>query len=207
MAILRGVRHACDRSARIVDSEAVYSGWVSLVRAAVCMPDGAIVERHIEDHGNAIAVLPYDPDRRCALLVSMPRAPVIHAGEADLLEAIAGRLEDETAEDCALREALEEAGVHLRALEKVGHYWSMPSQSLERVHYFLAPFSESDRIGPGGGVPHESENVTPHELALSALPDMICDGRIGDLKTIVLVQALRLRMPHLFVARAPGLAG
>ncbi|RYH30795.1 MAG: ADP-ribose pyrophosphatase, partial [Alcaligenaceae bacterium] len=63
----------------IVARTLVYDGFYRLWRLRVLMPDGAAVERHLEDHGAAVAVLPYDPVRRVALLVAMPRAPVIDA--------------------------------------------------------------------------------------------------------------------------------
>ena len=58
-------------SARIIADETVYSGWLSLRRLTVRMPDGRPEERHVEDHGSAVAVLPYDPVRGTALLVSL----------------------------------------------------------------------------------------------------------------------------------------
>jgi nudix-type nucleoside diphosphatase (YffH/AdpP family) len=184
--------------ARIVQEEVVYDGWIHLRRVMLQMPDGAVVERHIEDHGTSVTVLPYDIDRRCALLVSMPRAPVLAAGEADLLEAISGRLEESDPRHCAAHEAMEEAGVRLGQLEEVGFFWSMPSQSLERIRFFLAPYTKADRCGPGGGSAAEAENVKVHELALASLPGFIRDGRLRDLKTIVLVQMLQMLMPDFF---------
>lgn len=186
------------RAPHIVERETVYDGWIHLDRVSLQMADGVVVERHVEDHGVSVTVLPYDPERRTALLVSMPRAPVIAAGEDDLLEAIAGKLGREHPRECAAREALEEAGVVLTQLDEQGVFWSMPTLSLERIHFFLAPYRRHDRIAEGGGVAHEAENITVHELHLVDLPAMIREGRLRDLKTIVLVQALQLQSPELF---------
>lgn len=182
----------------IVAEEEVYRGWTRLRRIAFRMPDGAVVERHLEDHGSAVAVLPFDPARRCALLVSMPRAPVVAAGEADLLEVVAGALDGEDPVDCARREAIEEAGVHLASLERVTRVWSMPTLSSETIECFLAPYASSDRIAAGGGVIHEHENITVHEIDLNRLAAFSRDGTIRDMKTLVLIQALQLRRPELF---------
>ena len=58
------------------------------------MPGGEF-RREIEDHGRAVAVLPYDPDRGVALLVEVPRAPVLFRGEPEpFYEAPAGLLEE-----------------------------------------------------------------------------------------------------------------
>ena len=186
------------RTPHIVERETVYDGWIHLDRVSLQMADGVVVERHVEDHGVSVTVLPYDPERRTALLVSMPRAPVIAAELAgNGLEQIVltGR---EHPRECAAREALEEAGVVLTQLDEQGVFWSMPTLSLERIHFFLAPYRRHDRIAEGGGVAHEAENITVHELHLVDLPAMIREGRLRDLKTIVLVQALQLQSPELF---------
>ena len=47
----------------------------------IAMPDGTVVTRAIEDHGNAVAVLPYDPVRRTAILVQQMRAPALYAAK------------------------------------------------------------------------------------------------------------------------------
>ena len=175
----------------------IYEGWTRLFRASLDV-DGQVHERHIEDHGRAVAVLPYDPDRRTVVLVRQPRAPVWFAGEDDLLEAIAGRIEHEACEDCARREALEEAGVQLTALEHIGRIWMMPSLSTERIDYYLGAYRADQLIGAGGGVAAEGEQTTPVELPLAQLsirggPKAILDG-----KAVILLQALRIRRPDLF---------
>ncbi len=161
------------------------------------MPDGAQVERHIERPGPAVCVLPYDKDQRRALFVSMPRAAVIDAGEAPLLEVIAGALGSEEAAECARREALEEAGVRLSELEPAGVVWTMPSHSSEKITLFLAPFTAADVIAQGGGAADENENITVVEMGLDTLWRALMRNELKDMKTMVLVQALFMRHPHL----------
>jgi nudix-type nucleoside diphosphatase (YffH/AdpP family) len=185
-------------AAEIVAQALVYEGWLSVHRLTLRMPNGALEERHVEGHGSAVAVLPYDPERRIALLVSMPRPPVMLSGEADVLEVIAGRIEGDGPEDEARREAAEEAGVRLNALEWVTNLWTMPSISEERVQLYLAPFSAADRIGEGGGAADENEGITVHEIQLQKLAEMARQGSLPDAKTLVLLQALQLRRPELF---------
>jgi len=175
----------------------IYEGWTRLFKASLEV-DGQLHERHIEDHGRAVAVLPYDPDRRTVVLVRQPRAPVWFAGEEDLLEAIAGRIEGEASEDCARREALEEAGVRLTALDHIGRIWMMPSLSTERIDYYLGAYRADQMVGVGGGLAAEGEQTTPVELPLGQLsihggPTPILDG-----KAVILLQALRIRHPELF---------
>jgi nudix-type nucleoside diphosphatase (YffH/AdpP family) len=179
--------------------ETLHQGYVTLMQATLATPDGATFTREIEDHGQAAAVLAYDPARRCALLVSLPRAPVIWAkGPAELVECVAGMLDEDAPEACARREALEEAGVRLDALEPIGAAYPSPGVSTERLHLFLAAYAREDRVGEGGGLAHEHEHITVLELPLRELWARVEQGRIEDLKTLTLVFALRVRRPDLF---------
>lgn len=179
--------------------ETVYQGYMTLMTATLTTEDGTSFKREIEHHGHAAAVLPYDAGRRTALLVSLPRAPVIWAdGPPELLEAIAGMLDGEDAEACVRREALEEAGVQLHALEPVGAAFASPGVSSERLQLFLAPYALSDRIAEGGGLAEEHELITVMEVPLAQLWAWVEEQRIEDLKTLTLILALRVRRPELF---------
>ena len=70
-----------------------HDGWLKLRVATLSGDDGVEFTREIEDHGPAVAVLPYDPERREALLVRQLRPPaLLAAGLTTMLEAPAGRL-------------------------------------------------------------------------------------------------------------------
>lgn len=144
-------------------------------------------------------MLPYDPERRAALLVRQFRAPPFHAaGEAQMLEAPAGRLDEDDPEACARREAVEEVGLRLGALEPVVFAWTMPALSTERAHLFLAPYRAVDRVGAGGGLSSEQEGISVTEMPLAELAAMADAGALTELKLFALVQTLRLRRPELF---------
>jgi nudix-type nucleoside diphosphatase (YffH/AdpP family) len=184
---------------KITRTDTLYEGFSRLLIATVELPDGQTIRREIEDHGHAVCVLPYDPVRRTAILVRQFRAPVSYAdGRPHLLEAVAGSIEDEAPDACAYREALEEAGLKLHALEHVATAWSMPGVSTEQMDLYLAPYAEADRIGIGGGVADEHEGITVVELPLAELAAMADAGQIMDMKTLAVVQTLRLRRPELF---------
>jgi nudix-type nucleoside diphosphatase (YffH/AdpP family) len=186
-------------SGAVLRLRAVYEGWARMLVATVRLPDGSEATREIEDHGEAVAVLPYDPARRVALLVRQFRAPVRHVGEVgDLLEAPAGLRDEPDAEVAARREALEEVGLRLGPLESVCTAWTMPGISTERMALYLAPYAAADRVAAGGGLAEESESVTVVELPLAELARLADAGALADLKTLALVQTLRLRRPDLF---------
>jgi nudix-type nucleoside diphosphatase (YffH/AdpP family) len=184
-------------SAELVEVETKYRGWCRVLVATIRLADSTVIKREIEDHGNAAGVLPYDPLRRTAIVIRQLRAPVLYAAQPDCVEAIAGLIEQgEDAATCVKREALEEAGVRLSALEQVTTAWTMPGLSTECMTLFLGLYGEADRIGAGGGV--DDEQIEVSEIALSELAHMVDSGAQIDLKVMMLVQTLRLRRPELF---------
>lgn len=184
--------------AEIVARQLVYDGWYKFWRLKVRLPDGVTVERHLLDNGQAVAVLPYDPVRRVAMLVSQPRAAVLAAGEPPLLEAIAGNLDALHPEARIREEALEEGGLRLGALEPVANIWPIPPVSTERVMLYLAEYTADDRVAEGGGADGEFEHIGVHEVSLDDLRGMVAAGGLTDAKTLVLAQALLLRRPELW---------
>ena len=182
----------------ITHVETVHSGWGKYLIATVRLADGRTFRREIEDHGAAACVLPYDPERRTAVLVRQFRVPVFYAArEPHTLEAIAGIIEETDPVETARREAREEAGLELGALESVAHGWTMPGVSTERMHLYLATYAGRAREGSGGV--DEDEDITAVELGLSELARLADAGKLVDVKTLVLLQTLRLRRPELFL--------
>ncbi|NIX75777.1 NUDIX domain-containing protein [Microvirga terricola] len=184
---------------RITHVTPLYRGWRNLLLLTIRLPDGREMTREVFENTEAAAVLPYDPVRRTAILVRQFRAPVAHKGfEATVLEAVAGLLDGTDPETCVRREAMEEAGIRLSALEPVGTSWSSPGATTERLHLFLAPYALADRVAEGGGLADEHEDIEVVEIGLDDLAGMVRDNAIEDLKTLSLAQALLIRHPALF---------
>lgn len=185
--------------ADIVATEVQYQGWSRLLIATIRLPTGETFRREIEDHGAAVAVLPYDPVRKVAILVRQFRAPVfLQSGQRHMSECVAGILDEADPQACARREVLEEAGVEVRSLEAVASTWTMPGISTERMHLFLAAYSGPLQARTGLGVASEHEYISVEETSLRAIAAMADAGNVTDMKTLLLVQSLRLRHPHLF---------
>ncbi|GJE11820.1 MULTISPECIES: NUDIX domain-containing protein [Methylobacterium] len=187
---------------RIGGVRLVHEGWARYLVAEVMQDDGTRMTREIEDHGRAVAVLPYDPDRRVAALVSQFRAAVLYSGgPPSHVEVPAGLLDEGAPEDEARREVMEETGLRLSRLDFVASAWSMPGISTERMDLFLAPYSAADRTGAGGGLASEGEAVAVHEIPLPELAAMSQRGALTDMKSLVLLFALQLQRPDLFADR------
>jgi len=189
-----------DERVEILGTHEVYGGWSKMLVATIRLPDGRIIKREIEDHGEAVCVLPYHPTRKTAVLVRQWRVPVLHAlrQPQQLLEAVAGVIEDIDAATCAHREVMEEALLKLDSLEPVFTAFTMPGLSTEYMHFFLAIYSGEPRPEVRGGV-DEDEFTVAVEIGLAELARMADEGRLPDVKTLLLLQTLRLRRPELFV--------
>jgi nudix-type nucleoside diphosphatase (YffH/AdpP family) len=183
---------------KLLKLETLHKGWSTFSRATL-QTGGEPFTREIEDHGRAVSVLPYNPEMRTAILVRLLRAPaLVAAGEESLLEAPAGLTDGEEPADAARREVMEEAGIRLGALEHVATVWTMPGISTERMDFYLARFALADRIGKGGGLASENEDIIVEEHSLAELWSCVERGEMADLKTLTLLMALKHRHPELF---------
>jgi nudix-type nucleoside diphosphatase (YffH/AdpP family) len=183
---------------QVLSARTIYRGWFDVLKLRVRLDSGEEIEREVIAHPSGAAVLPYDPNRRVALVIDEARPPVLHVGESRMIEVIAGAIEEDDPEACARREALEEGGLKLGRLDHVARLWATPATSTERVDYYLAAYSEQDRVAPGGGLGEEEEHVRVREIPLAELWRMAQDLTLRDAKTFTLLQALRILRSDLF---------
>jgi len=153
-------------------------------------------KREIFERGNAAALLPYNLARRSVVLVRQFRYPAYLNGYDDLLiEAAAGLLDDETPEARIRAEAEEETGYRLGEVRKIFEAFTSPGAVTEKIHFFVAEYDPTMKVGSGGGLASEGEDIEVLELAFEQALAMIGDGRIVDAKTIMLLQYAAL---HIF---------
>jgi nudix-type nucleoside diphosphatase (YffH/AdpP family) len=149
--------------------------------------------RQTYDRGNGAAILPYDPDRGTILLVRQFRLPAYVNGHPEpLVEVCAGLLDAEEPEACIRREAEEELGYRLRHVERVFEAFMSPGSVTERLVFFTARYTPSDRTGQGGGDGSEGEDIDVIETSLDRAAAMVAEGGIVDGKTIMLIQHAKL---------------
>jgi len=137
--------------------------------------------RETYDRGNGATLLPYNLARRSVVLVRQFRYPAYVNGHDDLLiETAAGLLDDESPEVRIRAEAEEETGYRLGEIKKVFEAFMSPGSVTEKLHFFVAAFEPQMRIGAGGGVADEGEDIEVLELGIDQALAMIGDGRIAD---------------------------
>lgn len=147
-------------------------------------------EIYVVDHGAAI--LPYDPVRRRVLLVRQFRlAAYVADGQETLIEACAGKLEGMDAATRIVMEAEEELGYAIKNPHFLYEAYMSPGAYTEKISFFVATYSPDDRIGNGGGIDHD-EDIEVLEPTFEEALTMIEEGAIIDIKTIALLQYIKL---------------
>lgn len=154
-----------------------------------------VVKREVYDHGSAAAVLLYAPAERTLVLTRQFRLPVhLNGDPAWLIEVPAGLTDGEPPEIAARREAIEETGYEPQSMRFLFDAYMSPGSLTEKCACFLARYSPGQQAAAGGGLAEEGEDIEVFELALDEALAMIVDGTITDAKTIMMLQALALRL-------------
>jgi len=141
------------------------------------------VNRAVFISGDAVTVLPYDSVRDRVLLIEQFRAGPWGRDDPQpwLLEAIAGRIDaGEIPEESARREAKEEAGLDLDALEMVGAYYASPGAKSEFVYSYVALTDLPDGIAGIFGEEGEAEDIRGHLVSFDRLMKLMTSGEISN---------------------------
>ncbi len=149
--------------------------------------------REVYDRGDGATILLYNREKKTIVLTRQFRMPTYVNGNESgmLLETCAGLLDDLAPEECIRKEAMEETGYVIEKVEKLFDAYMSPGSVTERLHFFAAEYSPSQRLARGGGV--EDEDIEVIELPFTQALAMIKDGRICDGKTIMLLHYAQLQ--------------
>ena len=186
---------------RILKETVLADDWARLTKyeIAYLRRDGRSEKqiRQVYDRGNGAGILPYDAARGTVLLVRQFRLPVYMNGKGKesgfLIEVCAG-LNDELDPESAIRkEAEEELGYRLHDVKRVLDVYMSPGSVSERLSFFTASYTPSDRMSEGGGDAAEGEDIEVLEMPLSDAIARIESGEISDAKTIILLQHLWMK--------------
>jgi nudix-type nucleoside diphosphatase (YffH/AdpP family) len=153
------------------------------------------LHRESYDRGDGATLLPYNLAQRTVVLVRQFRYPAFVNGYDDLLiEAAAGLLDNASPEVRIRAEAEEETGYRLGDIRKIFEAFMSPGSVTEKLHFFVAAYEPDMRVGGGGGIADEGEDIEVLELPIDQALAMIGDGRIADAETIMLLQYAALNI-------------
>jgi nudix-type nucleoside diphosphatase (YffH/AdpP family) len=152
------------------------------------------VSRETYDRGNGATILLHDRQRDTVVLTRQFRFPAfVNGHDGMLIEAPGGLLDDASPEARIRAEVEEETGYRVQHVEKVFEAFMSPGSVTEKLFFFIAEYEPVSRVGPGGGVESEGEDIEVIELPLDDALQMVARGDIVDGKTIMLLQHAALR--------------
>ncbi len=172
---------------------------------------GQPMQREIFERGHAVAAVLYDPARDQMVLIEQFRPGAFIAAQEPhlagaftpwLIEIVAGIIDEgETPDAVIRREAVEEAGCHIRHLEPIGPILATPGGSSETIMLYLGLVDAPAEAGVFG-LDEEHEDIR----VLIASPDDVWKwmdaGRIVNGPALVGLQWFRIHQQRLRGAAA-----
>ncbi|CAJ6003821.1 NUDIX family hydrolase [Burkholderia pseudomallei] len=104
----------------------------------------------------------------------------------------AGLLDRDDPLTCIRKETEEETGYRIEHVRKIFEAFMSPGSVTERLYFFVGEYFDKDRVGEGGGVEADGEEIEVLELPLDEALAMVDSGEIADGKTIMLLQYAKL---------------
>ncbi|APC14668.1 GDP-mannose pyrophosphatase [Pseudomonas frederiksbergensis] len=145
--------------------------------------------REVYDRGNGAAILLFNRAQKTIVLTRQFRLPVFVNGHDGLLvEVAAGLLEGASPQERIRAEAEEETGYRVHDVQKVFEAYMSPGSVTEKLHFFVAEYDAASRVGSGGGLEVEAEDLEVLELTFDEALEAFYSGQIVDAKTIMLLQ-------------------
>ena len=184
---------------KILDTKILSDNWYVLrkITYEYSKKDGTKLtqSREAYDRGNGATILLYNKEQKTVILTRQFRLPTFVNGNETgiLIEACAGLLDKDNAEDCIRRETEEETGYKITEVQKIFEAYMSPGSVTEILYFFIAEYAKEMKVTDGGGVEHEEENIEVLEINMEQAMKMIDNGEIKDGKPIMLLQYLKLK--------------
>jgi nudix-type nucleoside diphosphatase (YffH/AdpP family) len=182
---------------RIIDTAVLSDDWYVLKKTTFdfLRSDGVWQRQSREtyDRGNGATILLFNRKEKTVVLTRQFRLPAfVNGHDGMMIEAAAGLLDNASPEERIRAEAEEETGYRVQNVEKVFEAYMSPGSVTEKLHFFIAEYDASSRVGHGGGVAAEGEDLEVIEWHLGDALDAVRRGEIVDAKTIMLLQFVAL---------------
>ncbi|WP_294892651.1 ADP-ribose diphosphatase [uncultured Gilliamella sp.] len=177
----------------------LYKGFFSLFeyRFQYRKFDGSVsemVSREILERGHAVVLLAYDDKRDEVVLIEQIRIAAIDTQASPwILELIAGMMDhdNESTEEVARREALEEAGIVIGQCKPIISYLASPGGLTEQLHILVGQVDSSTAKGVHG-LAEENEDIKVHVVSREQAYKWVEEGVINNAASIIALQWLQL---------------
>lgn len=136
---------------------------------------------------DAVAVLVWNTETSKIILTRQFRYAAYDKVTENLLEVVAGKIEDEEPLHTAIRETEEEIGYRLKPenIKLLTTCFASPGYSSERFYIYSATVTNADKISAGGGLEEENEHIEIVEMDPEEFYRMLDAGEILDAKTYI----------------------
>lgn len=167
----------------IIDRKPKYQGYLNIDEITYRTKSGKEGKRELMVRKNAVAALLYDTVKEKYILISQWRP----GSASDIIEIVAGTLDKpgEDPRDAMKREIDEEVGYSTDSIKLIDECYMSPGGSSEVITIYFCEVSK--KIGAGGGVPGELEEIDTIEMDREEL----MTTRFKDAKTIIAVNWAR----------------
>ncbi|BDU21314.1 NUDIX domain-containing protein [Dyella sp. GSA-30] len=184
---------------RVVESQVLSNDWYLLKKTIFdfrrANGEWQRQQRETYDRGNGAVILLYQPRSRHVVLVRQFRFPAyVNGHDGMLVEAPAGLLDEATPEQRIRAEVEEETGYRVGEVSKVFEAFMSPGSVTEKLYFFVAEYDADAKVGHGGGIESEGEDIEVLELPFEDALAMVSHGEIVDAKTIMLLQYAQLNI-------------
>jgi len=149
------------------------------------------LSRETYNRGNGTAILLYNREKGTVILTKQFRMPAYENDKSEgmSIEACAGAIDNnDSALETIIRETEEEVGYRIEHAEQVLTAYTSPGALTEKMFLFVAEYNDAMKIGEGGGLESEDEEIDVLELMFKDALEMIKNEEIVDAKTIMLLQ-------------------
>jgi ADP-ribose pyrophosphatase len=167
----------------IIDRKQKYKGYLNVDEITYKTKSGKEGKREVMVRKNAVASLLYDTVKEKYILISQWRP----GSASDIIEVVAGTLDKpgEDPQDAMIREIEEEVGYATDSIKLIDECYTSPGGSSEVITIYFCEVSK--KIGEGGGVPGELEEIDTIEMDREEL----MTTRFKDAKTIIAINWAR----------------
>ncbi|MCG9631944.1 ADP-ribose diphosphatase [Vibrio sp. Isolate30] len=155
------------------------------------------IEREMFERGHAAALLPYDPIRDEVVIVEQIRVGALEHENPWQYEIVAGIIDtDESAEQVARREAMEEAGVEVTHVLPITSYYPSSGGCSEKLDVMVGCVDATTAQGVHG-LEYEGEDIRVQVMSREQAYQLVQQGVFENGATIIALQWLQLNYQDL----------